>query len=79
MIDLRDLDATELLGDGVVRVGPGARVRETAHALIGAERALPLGNDPAVGLGGLVTGGGFGFLSRSVELTIDSLVSATVA
>jgi FAD/FMN-containing dehydrogenase len=44
-----------------------------AHGL-----ALTTGDTSSVGLGGLVTGGGIGFMVRKFGLTIDNLISAQV-
>jgi FAD/FMN-containing dehydrogenase len=44
-----------------------------AHGL-----AVPFGDTGHVGIGGLTTGGGIGFLTRKHGLTIDSLVAAEV-
>ena len=44
-----------------------------AHGL-----ALSTGDTSTVGLGGLVTGGGIGFMSRKYGLSIDNLISAQV-
>ncbi|MEM9515547.1 MAG: FAD-binding oxidoreductase [Actinomycetota bacterium] len=78
LIDLSGLDHVELDANGIVRAGPGARVRDVDRVLAAAGLALPIGACPMVGLGGLITGGGFGYFSRSVGVASDSLVAATV-
>ena len=67
--DITVLDQTSRL----VRVGPGARWREVARALQPHGWALSSGDYGGVGVGGLATAGGIGFLSRKHGLTIDHL------
>ena len=62
-----------------VGVEPGATVGETLKAL--HERwgtMLPLGEYPAVGMGGHVAGGAFGFLCRQLGLAADYLYAVEV-
>ena len=70
-----------------VRVDPIARrASVTGGSLIGAldhesmpfELVVPLGTVSHTGIGGLVTGGGFGRLARRFGLSIDNLVAADV-
>jgi FAD/FMN-containing dehydrogenase len=62
----------------IARVGAGA----TSGDLVGPAHAhgltLSTGDTSSVGLGGLTTGGGVGFLARKHGLTIDSLLAAQV-
>ncbi len=62
----------------IARVQPG--VTSERLAPLAAEHGLGLstGDAPTVGLGGLTTGGGIGFMVRKFGLTIDSLRSARV-
>lgn len=80
VIDLRRLNAIDVLDadTGRVRVGPGARWREVADALTPLGLAISSGDYGGVGVGGLATGGGVGFLARKHGLTIDHLVAADV-
>jgi FAD/FMN-containing dehydrogenase len=78
LLDLQRLDSVDVREDGLVVVGPGARVKSIALRLADQGLAVPIGNCPTVGIGGLCSGGGFGYLTRSLGLTCDSLVAATV-
>jgi FAD/FMN-containing dehydrogenase len=81
VLDLCRLDDIRLTEDGQgVRVGAGATVGQVQKALFrqwGA--ALPLGACSAVGMGGLVAGGGYGTLSRQLGLVADHLDAVEVA
>ncbi|WJL94868.1 LLM class flavin-dependent oxidoreductase [Microbacterium sp. ET2] len=80
VIDLRRLNAIEVIDADrrLVRVGPGARWMEVAAALSEYGWALSSGDYGGVGVGGLATAGGIGFLSRSHGLTIDRLRAAEI-
>ncbi len=78
LVDLSRLSHVEIDADGIVRAGPGARVRDVDRVLAASGVAVPIGSCPMVGLGGLITGGGFGYFSRSTGVASDSLVAATV-
>ena len=78
LLDLQRLDSVDVREGGLVALGPGARVKSIALRLAEQGLAVPLGNCPTVGIGGLCSGGGFGYLTRSLGLTSDSLVAATV-
>jgi alkanesulfonate monooxygenase SsuD/methylene tetrahydromethanopterin reductase-like flavin-dependent oxidoreductase (luciferase family) len=56
-----------------VRIGPGARWMDVALALAPHGWALSSGDYGGVGVGGLATAGGVGFLGRAHGLTIDHL------
>ncbi len=75
VIDLAALDEIEVLDEGrrLVRIGPGARWRQVATALQPHGWALSSGDYGGVGVGGLATAGGIGFLGRMQGLTIDHL------
>jgi FAD/FMN-containing dehydrogenase len=79
LIDLSQIRSVRVDPNAKVAVaGPGATLgdvdRETQlHGL-----AVPIGINSTTGIGGLTLGGGFGWLSRSLGLTIDSLVGAEV-
>lgn len=80
VIDLRRLNAIEVLDEErrLVRIGPGARWAEVAAVLGEHGWALTSGDYGGVGVGGLATAGGIGFLAREHGLTIDHLRAAEV-
>jgi alkanesulfonate monooxygenase SsuD/methylene tetrahydromethanopterin reductase-like flavin-dependent oxidoreductase (luciferase family) len=80
VIDLGKLDWVELLdrATGRVRIGPGARWGDVAQALAQHGLAMSSGDYGGVGVGGLATAGGIGFLVRKHGLTIDHVVAADV-
>ena len=64
---------------GAVAVEAGATVGETFRALFdGWGVVLPLGEYPAIGMGGHVVGGAFGFLCRQLGLAADYLHAVEV-
>lgn len=75
VIDVSRLDAIEVLDEATrrVRIGPGARWGEVAAALHPYGWALSSGDYGGVGVGGLATAGGIGFLVREHGLTLDHL------
>ena len=79
LLDLRQLDEARLDDDGSLAVMPGATNLGVAKLLGPKDLAVPVGDCPTVGFGGLVTGGGFGYGGRLFGLTCDHLVEATVA
>jgi hypothetical protein len=78
VIDLGALRDIEVLdpGSGRVRIGPGARWGEVAEALAPYGLGMSSGDYGDVGVGGLATAGGIGFLSRRHGLTIDHVTAA---
>jgi FAD/FMN-containing dehydrogenase len=79
VIDLRELNAVEVdEANGTVWAGGGARVGEVLRALAPHGLAIGFGDSPDVGIGGLVTGGGVGYLSRLCGATVDSVLAAEV-
>ena len=75
VIDVGALDDITVLDQAarLVRIGAGARWRDVARALQPHGWALSSGDYGGVGVGGLATAGGIGFLSRKHGLTIDHL------
>ncbi|MEV6038041.1 LLM class flavin-dependent oxidoreductase [Nonomuraea sp. NPDC052116] len=75
VVDVSGLDSIEVLdrANRLVRIGPGARWTDVAAALEPYGWALSSGDYGGVGVGGLATAGGLGFLARDHGLTIDHL------
>jgi FAD/FMN-containing dehydrogenase len=80
VLDLGKLDSLELVDEATrrVRFGPGARWMEVAAFLEPYGWALSSGDYGGVGVGGLATAGGIGYLGRKHGLTLDHLVSADI-
>lgn len=77
MLDLGALSSVDVQGEQVV-IGAGAKLKDVYAALGRADRCLPAGSCPSVGIAGLTLGGGIGVLSRKYGLTCDHLLSAQV-
>ena len=75
IIDVSRLNAIEVLDAATrrVRIGAGARWMDVATALAEHGWALSSGDYGGVGVGGLATAGGVGWLVREHGLTIDHL------
>jgi FAD/FMN-containing dehydrogenase len=80
IIDLSQMNRIEVLDEATrrVRIGPGARWMEVAAALAPYGWALSSGDYGGVGVGGLATAGGIGWLARERGLTIDHLRAVEV-
>ncbi|KAJ8145263.1 hypothetical protein OY671_001636 [Metschnikowia pulcherrima] len=80
VLDLAALDQVEVLDDAtrLVRVGPGARWGGVAAALAPRGWAITSGDSGGVGVGGLATAGGIGFLGRAHGSTIDHVRAVEV-
>lgn len=80
VIDLGALDSIEVVDEAArrVRVGAGARWVDVAAALAPYGWALSSGDYGGVGVGGLATAGGVGWLAREHGLTIDHVRSVQV-
>jgi alkanesulfonate monooxygenase SsuD/methylene tetrahydromethanopterin reductase-like flavin-dependent oxidoreductase (luciferase family)/FAD/FMN-containing dehydrogenase len=80
VIDVGALDTIEVLDESSrrIRVGAGARWMEVAAALEPYGWALSSGDYGGVGVGGLATAGGIGYLVREHGLTIDHMLSAEI-
>ncbi len=66
------------VGDGTCTVGAGAVLGDVYDALDAHGRTIAAGCGPAVGIAGLLLGGGLGILGRRHGLTCDQLVAARV-
>jgi len=73
VIDLGKLNSIEIVDPAtrLVRLGPGARWMDVAEALAPYGLAISSGDYGGVGVGGLATAGGIGWLAREHGLTID--------
>jgi alkanesulfonate monooxygenase SsuD/methylene tetrahydromethanopterin reductase-like flavin-dependent oxidoreductase (luciferase family) len=78
VIDLGKLDAVTPLDGTRVRVGAGARWGDVAQVLAPYGLGMSSGDYGDVGVGGLATAGGIGFLSRKHGLTLDHVRAADV-
>lgn len=73
VIDLRALNAVEVLSENRVRVGGGALWRQVFEALGRHGLAISSGDTADVGVGGLTLSGGIGWMVRRHGLTLDHL------
>lgn len=79
VIDLSTYKAVSIdAKKGTARVQPGATSADLAGPAHAYGLALSTGDTSSVGLGGLTTGGGIGFMVRKFGLAIDNLLSARV-
>ena len=80
VIDVSALNTIEIVDEATrhVRLGPGARWMDVAAALAPHGWALSSGDYGGVGVGGLATAGGIGWLVREHGLTIDHLRAAQI-
>jgi FAD/FMN-containing dehydrogenase len=78
VIDVRPMDQVRLLADDVVRVETGATWGKVAARLGRVGLAISSGDTAGVGVGGLMAGGGIGWMVRKHGLAIDNVVAAEV-
>jgi hypothetical protein len=80
VIDLSKMNAIEVLDTEkrLVRIQAGARWMDVALALAPYGWAITSGDYGGVGVGGLATAGGIGFMSRKHGLTIDHIRAVEV-
>ncbi|KAG7447559.1 glucooligosaccharide oxidase [Guyanagaster necrorhizus] len=79
VIDLSNMTRVDVdASSGTATIETGNRLGDVAFALNNQGRALPHGTCTYVGIGGHVSGGGFGFTSRMWGLTLDTVQSMTV-
>jgi FAD/FMN-containing dehydrogenase len=79
MIDLSLMKSVRVdAGSMTARVEPGVTLGEFDRDAQAFGLATPVGINSTTGVAGLTLGGGFGWLSRKLGLSIDNLVSADV-
>ena len=79
MIDLSPMRSIRVdQATRTARVGAGCTLGDVDRTTQGYGLATPLGVNSTTGIAGLTLGGGFGWLSRRLGLTIDNLLSAEV-
>jgi FAD/FMN-containing dehydrogenase len=79
MLDLSPMKSIQVdQGKRTARVGPGATLADFDREAQAFGLATPVGVNSTTGIAGLTLGGGFGWLSRRLGLTIDNLLSAEV-
>ncbi|SFF69534.1 FAD/FMN-containing dehydrogenase [Actinacidiphila alni] len=77
VIDVSRLNSVHLDGT-TATIGAGAKLIEVYSALGKQGRTIPGGSCPTVAVSGLTLGGGHGVMSRSMGLTCDNLIGATI-
>src|SRR5919199_1284141 len=79
MIDLTPMKSVRVdAANLTARVEPGVTLGELDRETQASGLATPVGVNSTTGVAGLTLGGGFGWLSRRLGLTIDNLLSADV-
>jgi FAD/FMN-containing dehydrogenase len=79
VIDVRDLNGLDIdAANRTAWAGSGLTAGEYSTAAAEHGLATGFGDTGSVGLGGLVTGGGVGYLGRKHGLTIDNLLAAEI-
>lgn len=79
MLDLSPMKAIKIdQAKRTARVGAGATLADLDREAQAFGLATPVGVNSTTGIAGLTLGGGFGWLSRRLGLTIDNLLSAEV-
>lgn len=80
VLDLSQMDGVEVLDRATrrIRLKPGARWGDVAKTLSAHGLAMSSGDYGDVGVGGLATAGGLGYLARRYGLTIDHVVAVDI-
>lgn len=80
VIDLSLINKIEIIDEinQIVKIGTGAKWGEVAKKLQEKGLAITSGDTKTVGVGGLILGGGIGWMVRKYGFTIDNLVGATI-
>ncbi|ONI69588.1 hypothetical protein BWI15_23785 [Kribbella sp. ALI-6-A] len=79
VLDVGPMDEVTILSEepgGTVRVGTGATWGRVAGELAGSGLAITSGDTAGVGVGGLVAGGGIGWMVRKHGLALDNVLAA---
>ncbi|MGW8987702.1 FAD-binding oxidoreductase [Streptomyces sp. CAI 127] len=77
VIDVSGLNSVAL-GNGSVRMGPGAQLVDITDTLAPAGLGISGGYCPTVAAGGFFQGGGMGLFTRSIGIASDKVTSAQV-
>ncbi|MFI0723994.1 FAD-binding oxidoreductase [Streptomyces sp. NPDC021224] len=77
VVDVSRLKSVRLDGT-VATAAAGAKLIDVYDTLGRQGRTVPAGSCPTVGVSGLALGGGHGVMSRSMGLTCDNLIGATL-
>lgn len=76
LVDLSRMRSVQVdPNEKTVTAAAGATLADVDHETQAYGLALPMGINSTTGIGGLTLGGGFGWLSRSLGMTIDNLIS----
>lgn len=78
VINLSQFNKVEWIEDFKIKVGAGCTLSNLYNNILPKQKILPGGSCAGVALGGLVTGGGYGLMSRLFGLTCDSLLEVTM-
>jgi FAD/FMN-containing dehydrogenase len=79
VIDMRDLNAIEIDTEGKTAwAGTGLTAGEVTRAVEQHGLIVGFGDTASVGIGGLTSGGGIGYLVRKHGLTIDSVIAVEI-
>ncbi|WP_210186394.1 FAD-binding oxidoreductase [Devosia crocina] len=79
VIDLRELKGLDIDTEArTVWAGSGLTAGEVSRALDEHQMVVGFGDTASVGIGGLTLGGGMGYMSRRLGLTIDALLAAEI-
>jgi FAD/FMN-containing dehydrogenase len=79
VIDVRDLNSLKIdEAERTAWAGTGLTAGEVSAAVTAKGLAVGFGDAATVGIGGITTGGGVGYLSRKHGLTVDSVLAAEV-